>query len=539
MSECRNIVVLGAGFAGVNCAQRLQKLFAKSPNHRVILVSRNDYIVYQPMLTETVEGSITYSDMAASLRKLLPGVTFYFREITDIHLKRKEIVLAPSFSHTPTILPYEHLVIALGNVTDFRELKETGLKEHALHFKDLHDSIRLREQIIRAVEAAHTSINPEERKSLLTFIVGGGGFSGVEIAASIVDLLEDLCKLYQLNCSDSRVLLVHSKDRLMDREVSPSLSRYAEGLLKKRGVEILLNCHLVKATPYQAFLDHNQGVIPTRTIVLTAPSSMNPLLEKIADLPIINKRLECLPTLQLKGFENIWAAGDCASIPNPAEEGGLAPPTAQFAVREGKLIAENIYAFEHAMALKNFRFKRLGMMASLGRHKAVAELFGKIQISGFLAWLMWRSVYLMKLPGIGRKVKVAVAWLLDLFIKDEPIQLDLTHKPSILHLHYEPGETIFHQADVGDFIYTIVKGSVSILRKNCTTECHIADLHDGDLFGELALLDQRSRSATVKALTACDIIAIPCGHMETLALAFPEVKERLLKLRQERSSPKN
>lgn len=533
MTSCKKIVVLGGGFAGVNCASVLQKLFKHKCDYEIVLINRHDYIVYQPLLTETVEGSISHSDMAASLRMLLPGVTFYFREITEVDLEKKQITLAPSFSHTPITLDYEHLVFALGNVTDFRQFEKTGLKEHAFHFKDLQDSIRLREQIIHTVEAAHTTIDIHEKRKLLTFIVGGGGFSGVEIAASILDLLGDLCRLYQFGCHEARVILVHSRERLMDREVSASLSHYAERLLKERGVEILFNTHLIKATPYQAFLDDGQ-VIPTRTIVLTAPSSPNPLIEKIKGLPLEKGKICTLNTLQIEGFPNLWAAGDCAKIANLCEQDTLAPPTAQFAVREGRLIGENIFRFESQQKLRPFCFKRLGMMASLGRHNAIAELFGTIKISGFLGWLMWRAVYLMKLPGIGRKIKVASSWILNLFVKDEPICLEIGKKQGILRLHYEPGETIFHQSDIGDFIYVIVHGSVQVIRIEDDKEIHLADLSDGEMFGELAVLDKRKRMATVRAKTTCEIIAVPKDQIEQLYIGFPEIRTKFEKLKQER-----
>ena len=271
VGNMKNIVILGGGFGGVYAAKRLEKLFKRRRDeYNIILVSRENYFTYQPMLAEVVGGSLGVLDSVNSLRNLLKKTTIFVREISDIDIDAQQITLSPNFSHTDFILPYDHLVIALGTVTDFRT-SPGGLHEHALAFKNLADAFKLRNRLIDVIETAAIEEDQELKKQLLTFVVGGGGFSGVEVVAEINDFSRNLVKKYPtIDPKALRVVLIHSKDRLVDKEMSPSLGRYAEKILKKRGVEIIFNKHLQSATPYEAILEGGEK-IETSTIVSTVP----------------------------------------------------------------------------------------------------------------------------------------------------------------------------------------------------------------------------------------------------------------------------
>lgn len=528
----KTIVVLGGGFGGVYTAKYLERLFfLHRDEYEIVLVSRENYFTYQPMLAEVVGGSLGILDSVSSLRALLTHSTIYVREITDINIPNQEITLSPNFNHTDITLHFDYLVFALGTVTDFRT-SPGGLHEHALPFKNLSDAFKLRNRLIDVVETAAIEKDPELRRQLLTFVVGGGGFSGVEIVAEVNDLIRKLAKKYKtLKQNDFRVVLVHSKDRLVDRELSPSLGRYAEKLLKERGVELIFNQHLVSATPYEAILD-NDVRIATRTVISTVPSTSNPLLET---LPFEMKSGHILTdnTLQVVGADNIWAIGDCAAIPSPTGI-GYCPPTAQFAVREGKCVANNIYARCFGKKLKRFRFKELGMMAALGHRRAVAELFGHIKLSGFIAWIFWRVIYLMKLPGLSRKLRVGISWILEAFIPQEAVQLKPEVRSGINHLHYAKGEIIFHKGDVGDYLYIISKGRVEILEEKLGAQVQIAVLGKGEFFGEMALLRQKKRNATTRCLDDCELIAIRKQDFNILVTNFGDLRQNFLRTEQER-----
>ena len=519
----KRIVILGGGFGGVYTALSLEKELKK---HResieIILVNRENYFTYQPMLSEVVAGSIDILDSVTCLRSLLKHTSIYIREITDIDLNNKSITLSPNFSHKDVIINYDHLVLALGSVTDFRT-SPGGIAEHALPFKDLSDAVVLRNRIIDVIETAAQESDPEERKTLLTFVVAGGGFSGVEVVAEINDLARKKAKSYKtIDPKDISVVLVHSKDRLVDKELSPSLGRYCGKLLEKRGVRILYNQKLISCSPYEATIDSGER-IKSRTIVSTAPSITNPLLEKLR-LSNGSKRISCDSTLQVIGYENVWAIGDCALIPkSPKTPEEYSPPTAQFATRQAPILAHNIKCSILNGKKKLFTFKSLGQMAALGHQKAVGEVFG-MKLSGIVAWFLWRFVYLMKIPGISAKLRIAFSWLLGVLLPPDTVQLKSKVKGGFENLHYSDGETIFQSGDIGDYLYVIVEGSVAVIKG----DKKITSLSKGEYFGEMALMSEKKRTATIKAIGSCKILAIKKQDFEILMANFSQLKDNFI-----------
>ncbi len=533
MTDKPRVVILGGGFGGVYTAMYLESLAKRQDDLEVILVNRENYFVYQPMLAEVVGGSVGMLDTVSSLRRLLPHTALYVREIDSIDLEKKEVVLAPQFSHTPLRLSFDHLVVATGNVTSFRGA--AGLFEHALPFKNLSDALRIRNHLIDTLETASIEKDPETRRRLLTFVIGGGGFSGTEVAAEINDLIHNLTKTFHsLDPKEMRVVLVHSKDRLMEKELGESLSRYAEQLLRKRGVEIRFGLYLTSATPQEAILSNGER-ISSHTVISTVPSSPNPLLET-SKLPFVKGRIPTDAMMRVNGLENIWAIGDCAAIPMLAGK-GICPTTAQFAIREAKVLAYNIAATIRKKPLKEFRFSSLGMLGALGHRSAVAELFGCIKLSGFVAWLMWRAIYWWKLPGFDRKLKVAFSWLLDMMIPIEAVQLKLHPSEGIAQLHFEPGEVIFHQGDIGDFLYIIVQGKVEVIREHPNGKKEIiATLGQGEFFGEMALLNEKTRSATIRCIEPSNMLAVRKGDFGALLANFQELRNQITATHRTRES---
>src|SRR3990167_372623 len=354
MDKKKQIVILGAGFGGIYTAMHLEKYLKKGEeDFEIVLINRENYFVFQPMLAEVVGGTLDLLDTINPIRKLLPKTTLFVREIEGIDVENKKIILSPKITHTTREIPYDHLVLSLGNVTDFRGI--SGLHEHAFPFKNLSDSIAIRNQIIDVLEEAATTEDSSFKRKLLTFVVGGGGFSGTEVIAEINDLVHGLVKRYKgLNEEDIRIILVHSKNRLMEKELSETLSRYAEKILKKRGVEIRFGVHLIAASPEEAILDNGER-IPTKTIISTVHSSPNPLIEPLS-IPLKNGKVITDATLQVEGYKDLWALGDCAAVPN-LEESGFCPPTAQFAIRQAKILAHNIISSLRGNKMKEFRFK--------------------------------------------------------------------------------------------------------------------------------------------------------------------------------------
>jgi NADH dehydrogenase len=527
-SNRKRIVILGGGFGGVYTALRLEKLLGRRDDFEITLVNKENYFVFQPMLSEVVSGNVGLTDIVSPIRRLLKKTDLHVREIESIDLKNKTVSLSQGFRPHPHVIEYDHLVLALGNVTDFRGLR--GLPEHALPFKNLGDALHIRNHVIRTLEeAAIEHEDADFRKQLLTFVVAGGGFSGVEAVAELNDFVRDVVKNYrQIDSKEIRVVLLHSQDRILP-ELEEKLALYAQNILSKRGVEIRLHTRLQAATGDEAILGNGER-IPTKTLISTVPSSPNPLIDTL-DLPKEKGRLISNAMCEVQGVENVWALGDCAFVPTP--DGKPSPPTAQFAIRQGKTLAENIVAEVRGGEKKKFEFKELGKLAALGHRSAVAQVFG-VNVSGFIAWWMWRTIYLMKLPGWGRRIKVAASWTLDLFLPPELVQLNLNKSSGITHEHFEPGQDIFHQGDLGDRIYIIGSGKAEVVRHEGDKDIVLATLSAGEYFGEMALLNHTTRNATVRCIEAMDVLSLPKSEFSLLAANLPAVRESFEKVMEQR-----
>lgn len=512
------IVILGGGFGGVYTALYLQKRLKRKKDIEIALVNKDNYFTYQPMLAEVVGGSVGVLDTVSSIRSLIPNARFFFREIESIDLNQNCVELSPKFDHSTYKLHYDHLVFGLGNVTDFHD--SPGLHEHALPFKNLADALVIRNRVIDAIEAAANEGDAQKRRELLTFVVGGGGFSGTEVVAEVNDLARKLADEFpQIDQKDIRVVLVHSKDRLLEREMNEKLGNYAGKLLQKRGVEIIFGQRLVSASPHEAILD-NGDRIDSKTIISSVPSSPNPIITNL-NLPLDHGKIKTDGGMLIEGHTNLWAIGDCALVPLE-KRGGFCPPTAQFAIRQAKVLANNICAAINGGTHESFDFKALGMLGALGHHRAVAELFGKFRFSGIFAWMLWRMIYWVKLPGVVRKIKVAVSWMLDMLIPNENVQLKIAPTQGITKLHFEKDDVIFHEGDIGDYLYIIVGGSVEVSSKE---KGRICDLKKGEFFGEMALLNENRRNATIRSNEPTDVLALRKTDFGALIANFSQLRE--------------
>ena len=415
------IVVLGGGFAGIYTAMALEKAMDARDDFEVVLINKENYFVFQPMLPEVISGTIGMLDVVSPIRRLLPRTDLHVREVESIDLDDKVVVCSPGFRAHPHVVPFDHLVLALGSVTDFRGMR--GLPEHAFPFKNLGDALSLRNHVIRALDEAAIERHDERlRKQLLTFVVAGGGFSGVEVVAELNDFVRGVARNYPgLDPKEIRIVLLHAQDRILP-EVEESLGVFAQKILMKRGVEIRFNTMLEAASGDEAILKGGER-IATKTLVSTVPSFPHPLLQSLPLPKAGTGKLVATRQGNVEGQTSVWALGDCAIL--PMKDGKPSPPTAQHAIRQGAVVAHNIVATLRGQPLRTFDFLGLGKMGSLGRRSAVAELPGGIKISGFLAWFFWRTIYLMKLPGWGRKLRVASSWALDLFLSPELVQLKL------------------------------------------------------------------------------------------------------------------
>ena len=513
------ILILGGGFGGVYTAMTLEKRFRGAATVDITLVSKENYLVFQPMLPEVLSGSIGLLDVITPIRRLCPRTTLYTRTIESIDLANHRVTAPAGFGSQQYALEYDHLVLALGNVTSFAG--QPGLGEHAMPFKYLDDALTLRNHVIHVLEDADIEPDPDVRQALLTFVVAGGGFSGVEAVAALNDFIRQVAKHFRhIKPADLRVILLHAGERLLP-ELPDSLARFAQGILEQRGVVIRCHTRLHGATAEAALLVGGER-LPTRTLVSTVPTAPNPL---VAGLPVATERGRIVVNehLEVPGYPGVWAVGDGAWV-RDAKTGVPCPPTAQHAIRQARCVGENISATVCGTARRAFAFTALGKLGSLGHRSAVAEI-GGVQLSGCVAWWLWRMIYLLKLPGLDRKVRVVTGWLLDLLLPPDIVQLKTDRACTIRREHYEPQQVICREGDRGDWLYIIVDGELEVHR-------HVPDQGDllqrrlgpGECFGEIALVTNHPRTATVRSRTAADVIAIDRDAFRALFTTLPPLR---------------
>jgi len=407
------VLILGGGFGGLYAALEFEK--RHDPDFEVTLISQDNFFLFTPMLHEVAASDLDLTHIVNPIRKMLRHVHFFEGEVRTIDVAKRQVVIAHGFDQHTHTLEYDHVAFALGCVTNFYNIPR--LAETAVTMKSLGDAIGLRNRLIEHLEEADTECAANDREPLLTFVVAGGGFAGVETIGSINDFLKEALPYYpNLKSEMIRVVLVHPGEFVLP-ELGEELGRYASRKLAERGVEIRPNTKIKAVTTNGVELTDGTD-ITARTLVWTAGTSPHPLLEKLP-LPKERQRLKVNGAMGVEGYPGIWALGDCAMIPN--EQGGYQPPTAQHASREGKVLAHNIVASSRGKDLIPFRFNTLGLLASIGRRTGVARILG-VNFSGFVAWWLWRTIYLLKLPRVEKKVRVALDWTLDVFFSKDFVQ---------------------------------------------------------------------------------------------------------------------
>lgn len=409
----RRIVVLGGGFAGVTTAQTLEKLFGDAPDVEITLVSDTNHLLFTPMLSEVTSGGVEAQHITPPLRSFFHRAQVIRGTPVDIDLNEQTITIESGAS-VRRAYAFEQLVLAMGAVPNFFGNKQ--IEANSFTFKSLTDAIQIRNHIINVLERADTEPNPALRKALLTFVVVGGGFAGTELIGGLNDFIRGSLWYYpHIPHDEVSIVLVHPGERILP-ELSDSLGLYAQEKMEARGVTFRLKTRVTDAAPGQVML--GEETLAAETLIWTAGNVPHPFLGMVGvekdkrGAVITNAMLTAKPTTT--GKANIWAVGDCAAVPDMMSEGKNCPPTAQHALREAKVAAHNIHAVMHSKPPKEFRFRSLGSFAVLGHLTAVAEIRG-LRFSGMLAWLMWRGVYLVKLPTLEKRVRVLLDWIVDIF----------------------------------------------------------------------------------------------------------------------------
>jgi NADH dehydrogenase len=421
----KKIVVLGGGFAGIYAAMELDKRLGMQTDISVTMVDRNNFFLFTPMLHEVAASDLDVTAIVSPIRQLLQRSTFLQGTVTAIDLDKKQVKISHCGGEEENIIEFDYLLLALGAQSNFYNLP--GLQENAMTMQSLRDAMELRNAMIQSLEEAEIDAFTKSQEPLLTYVVAGGGFAGVETLAAMNDFIRESMRFYpHLSEEMVRVVLVHDGHTLLP-EIGEDLGKYAQKKLEERKVEFKMG---VKVTGYsKRGVELADGTaIKAVLFVWTAGVSPNAIVRTLP-CKIERGKIFANEYMEVPGYPFLWACGDCAYIVDPIT-GKPYPPTAQHASRMGKVVAHNIEATIRGGSKQAFVYKSVGALAAIGRRSGVANVMG-CRFSGVLAWMMWRMIYLAKLPRLEKKIRVAVEWTMDLLFPKDMVQFMSLHAPLV------------------------------------------------------------------------------------------------------------
>jgi NADH dehydrogenase len=420
----KRILLLGGGFAGIYTARRLEKLFADRSDVEIVLVSRDNFLLMTPLLFEVCSGTLEASCCSISIREFLRSVNFVEASVDEIDLDHRQVRCSFGGANERE-LHYDQLVLAMGGLTNMSRIPGSEL---AFTFKTVADAILLRNHMIERMERAEVESDTKLRQRELTFVIIGGGLVGVEVFGELTAFMDEIPRYYpRIRRDEIRLHLLEASPRIMP-ELSEKLADYSTKLLSRRaGVSIRTNTPVERITPGQVHL--KEETIEASTIILSAGITPSPIVAKLAVEKDRQGKIVVDATMRCEQHPELWAAGDCASIPDPS--GKPYPDLAQHAMREAKVLADNIHATVNGLPVKPFVYKTKGVMASLGHHRGVAAMMG-IPLRGFLAWWLRRSYYLLVTPRMAQRARLVANWTIGLFFRPPLSKLDLNTEREML-----------------------------------------------------------------------------------------------------------
>jgi NADH dehydrogenase len=404
----QRIVILGGGFAGISVARRLERRL-RPDEAEITLISRENFSVFTPMLPEVSSGALDVRHVVTPIRSQLHRTHFVLADVDAVDVVARTVTYTHTLTGHAEKIVYDQLVLALGSATSTFGLP--GVAERVFALKTLEDAGILRNRFMWLLELADTEEDESVRQRWLTIVVVGGGFTGVETAGELADLFRDVERFYpNVHQNDVHIILVEGGKTLLPG-LPPKMGAYSANALAKRGVEILTGDPVALADDEGLQLESGRKV-QSATIVWSAGVRPSPTLANVPFPRVKGRSILVNTDFSVPGYPGVWALGDCAAIPDG--KGGYMPMTAQHAIREGPIAADNIVAVLRGKPTRSFHYTTLGMMASLGGRRAVAQILGDRVLTGFIAWFLWRTYYLMRLPGLDRKLRVAFDWTLEL-----------------------------------------------------------------------------------------------------------------------------
>jgi NADH dehydrogenase len=522
------IVIIGGGFAGIELARHLErKLPATQP---ITVISAENHMVFTPMLPEVAARTLNPLHIVVTGREMTRRTLWMKARVNHVDPAANVLTYEDDRGEEHR-MRYSHLVVACGAVVNLNAIP--GMAAHAYPLKSIGDAFSLGNALIGLCEDASIAA-PSERQDILSVVVVGAGFSGVEIAGNIADLVERVHRYYpQLRGLRPRISLLQRGKRVLPELAYQSLSDFAYRKLRERGVDVLLGTSAREVTRDRVVLGNGESIL-AGLVICTIGTSANPLIETLG-VPLVEKRLPTDADMRVKGLANVWAVGDSAFIPNAAT-GECCPPTAQFALRQAKQLAANLAAHLRGKPTRSFSFKPLGLMAAIGHRNAVAEVLG-LQLSGFPAWFLWRGVYLSKMPSLSRKFQIAVDWAWELLFPPNSVELSPQSERKTDLAHFAAGDWIYRKGDPAQHLFLMHKGNAAIYFNE--EEGPIGTLEAGDHFGENALLNTNGgarRSVSIRAISSVDVIRLRRDDFLRLADSMTVLRQGMAREYLERRS---
>ncbi|WP_370328041.1 FAD-dependent oxidoreductase [Euzebya sp.] len=505
------VVCIGGGY----CALFLVKALRRAIRRReveLVVVSRTNFHAFHGFVGEMLSGRIQPQAILSPARRVFAPAVFMNAEVTDIDLDGRAVTLSRLLDGREQVLDYDHLVVSVGVTDDLDGYP--GLDEHALLLRDYRDAWHTRNHLIQMMEMAAIESDPEERRRLLTFVVAGGGFGGVEVATELDEWASRLCddEFADVDRDEVSVVLVHSGQRIL-----PELQGRHDGLIdtaeafiaRRTRLDVRTGVRVASATATDVRLSDGTA-IPTRTVISSTGTASSPLLDQLPVERDDRGRVVTDETVAVPGVSGLWAGGDCAAVPHP--HGGTCPQLALFAMVQGWRIGRNILRLKAGKAPKRFGFTELGDACALGRYSAVAHLRG-VPVTGFAGWLLWKGFLLAFVPAWDRRLRLLLDWTLTPLTGREITQLPLDDAVGLDRERFEAGQEVFRQGEMGRKLYVIWSGEVEVVKDGEV----VATLGPGQHFGETAVFEELRRTATVRATVPTEVIAMGRSHARTLS----------------------
>lgn len=426
--KSKHIVIVGGGYVGLYTGLRLQRTLRRELREgsvRITLIDPQSYMTYQPFLPEAAAGNISPRHVVAPLRRVLRQIRILNGTVSKVHHEAKTVTFEPVGGGQSREVTYDMIVMAAGSIS--RTLPIPGLEDAAIGFKTVGEAIALRNRVLALLDRAETTEDPDVRRRALTFVVVGGGFAGIEALAELEDMTCDAVKYYpNISQDDLRWVLIEATGRILP-EVGPEMGEWTAEQLRERGIELKMSTFLESCVGGHVRTSDGDE-FESATIVWTAGVKPSPVVNS-GDLPLDERgRIKTTTRLTVAGVKDAFAAGDVAGVPDVTNAGQFCAPNAQHAVRQARVLADNITRSIRGKELKDYRHKYAGSVAGLGLYRGVANVYG-VKLRGFPAWFMHRTYHLSRVPTVNRKVRVVADWTLSLFFHRETVSLGELENP--------------------------------------------------------------------------------------------------------------